>query len=67
MPRLGAPGSKNKKKRPEAKEMDQTGIEPAASEVQAQHSTNELQARVLVSPTKIRSFDLITCGWLEIV
>ena len=47
--------------------MDQTGIEPAASEVQAQHSTNELQARVLVSPTKIRSFDLITCGWLEIV
>ena len=37
--------------------MDQTGIEPAASEVQAQHSTNELQARVLVSPTAIRSFD----------
>ena len=43
--------------------MDQTGIEPAASEVQAQHSTNELQARVLVSPTKIRSFDLIDL-WL---
>ena len=44
--------------------MDQTGIEPAASEVQAQHSTNELQARVLVSPTMILSFDLIDL-WLD--
>ena len=44
--------------------MDQTGIEPAASEVQAQHSTNELQARVLVSPTKMCSFDLIDL-WLD--